>query len=83
MIENKSTNPQDLKTMTKQRDFFKGVLIAIGILWPFILAAAFYFYYKKGNVALFIPTFTIILGFLPVFLRFKSLDAEIKSKKFS
>lgn len=76
-------NPQNLKTLIKQRDFFKGLLIGVCILWPFILAAAIYFYYKKNSVALFIPSITVFIGFLPIYLRFKSLDAEIKSKKLS
>lgn len=83
MTSNNLSNSQDLKTLTKQRDFFKGLLIGVCILWPFILAAAFYFYYKKDNIALFIPSITVFIGFLPIYLRFKSLDAEIKSKKAS
>lgn len=83
MITKNPSNPQDLKTLIKQRDFFKGILIGVCILWPFILAAAVYFYYKKDNIALFIPSVTVFIGFLPIYLRFKSLDAEIKSKKLS
>ncbi|TDQ08328.1 hypothetical protein [Pedobacter metabolipauper] len=81
MISNNPTTPKDLKGLTKQRDFFKGLLIGACILWLFILAAAIYFYSKKDNIALFIPVFSLIVVFLPIFLRFKSLDAEIKSKK--
>lgn len=77
------SNPQDLKTLKKQRDFFKGLLIGACILWPFVLAAAIYFYYKKDNVALFIPTMTLIVGFLPIYLRVKTLSAEIKSKELN
>jgi len=80
MITTKPTTPQDLKIMTKQRDLFKAVLIAICILSPCILAAAIYFYFKKSNIALFIPAVTIILAAIPVYLRFKSLDAELKTK---
>jgi hypothetical protein len=79
----KLSNPsssQELKTLTKQRDLFKSLLIAAFILWPCILVAAFYFYHKKGNIALFIPVFTIILCLLPVYLRVKTLNAKIKSK---
>jgi hypothetical protein len=76
-----NNNQQDLKTSTKQRDFFKGLLIGACILWLLILAAAIYFYSKKDNIALFIPAFSLIVVFLPVYLRFKSLDAKIKSKK--
>lgn len=81
MATKNPTNHQDLKPLIKQRDFFKGLLIGVFILWPCILAAAVYFYYKKGNIALFLPAVTIILGFLPVYLRFKTLSSEIKSKK--
>jgi len=80
MITTKPTTPQDLKIMTKQRDLFKAVLIAICILCPCILAAAIYFYFRKSNIALFIPAVTIILAAIPVYLRFKSLDAELKTK---
>ncbi len=80
MTTNNPSAAQDLKSLIKQKDFFKGILIGISILWPCILAAAIYFYYKKANVALFLPVVTIILAFLPVYLRFKSLSAEIKSK---
>ena len=80
MITTKPTTPLDLKVMAKQRDLFKAVLIAICILWPCILAAAIYFYYKKSNIALFLPAVTIILAALPVYLRFKSLNAELKTK---
>lgn len=83
MISNNPSNPQDLKTLTKQRDFFKGVLIGVCILWPFILAAAIYFYYKKDNIALFIPSITIFISFLPIYLRFKTLNSEIKAKELS
>ena len=79
----KLSNPsssQELKTLTKQRDFFKSLLIAACFLWPCILVAAIYFYHKKGNIALFIPVLTIILCLLPVYLRVKTLKAEIKSK---
>jgi len=81
MISDKPSNPQDLKALSKQRDFFKGVLIAVCILWPFILAAAIYFYYKKGNIALFIPSITIFISFLPIYLRYKTLNSEIKAKE--
>lgn len=77
------SNPKDLKTLIKQRDFLRGLLIGVCILWPCILAAAIYFYYKKSNIALFLPVVTIILGFLPVYLRVKTLNAEIKSKELS
>lgn len=70
----------DLKKLTKNRDFFKGLIIGASILWLFIVAAAFFFYAKKGNIALFIPVFSLIVVFLPIYLRFKSLDTEIKSK---
>jgi len=83
MISNNPSNPQDLKTLIKQRDFFKGLLIGVCILWPCILAAAIYFYFKKGNIALFLPALTIILGFIPVYLRVKTLNTEIKSKELS
>lgn len=76
-----NNNPQNLKTVIKQRNFLKGLLIGTLILWIFILAAAFYFYSKKDNVALFIPVCSLIVVFLPIFLRFRSLDAEIKSKE--
>ena len=80
MITNNPSDPQNLKTLTKQRDFFKGLLIGVGILWPLIIAAAFYFFYKKKSITLFFPSITVFIGFLPIYLRFKSLDAEIKSK---
>jgi len=83
MLTKNQSNPQDLNTLIKQKDFFKGVLIGVCILWPFVLAAAIYFYYKKGNVALFIPSITIFVSFLPIYLRFKTLSSEIKSKKLS
>ncbi|MNW99617.1 hypothetical protein D3C86_290960 [compost metagenome] len=83
MITNNPSNPQDIKTLTKQRDFFKGLLIGVCILWPCIFAAAIYFYYIKGNIALFFPALTIILAFLPVYLRLKTLSSEIKSKEQS
>ncbi|EDM38510.1 hypothetical protein PBAL39_20595 [Pedobacter sp. BAL39] len=83
MTANNPTTSQDLKQLTKQRDFFKGILIAACILWPFVIAAAIYFYYKKGNIALFIPACTIFIGFLPIYLRFKALSSEIKAKKLS
>ncbi|RZL64149.1 MAG: hypothetical protein EOO93_07360 [Pedobacter sp.] len=81
MIANNSSNTQDSKKQIKQRDFFKGVLIGACILWPCIVVAAIYFYYKKGNIALFFPALTIFLSFLPVYLRFKTLDSEVKEKK--
>lgn len=81
MKSNNPSNPQDLKTLIKQRDFFKGVLIGVCILWPCILAAAIYFYFKKGNIALFLPALTIILAFLPVYLRVRTLNTEIKAKE--
>jgi len=74
-------NQPELETLTKNRDLFKGLLIGACILWVFILAAAFYFYSKKGSIALFVPVFTLIVVFLPIYLRFKTLDTEIKSKK--
>jgi len=74
------SSPQELKTLTKQRDLFKSSLIAACILWPFILVAAIYFYHKKGNIALFIPVLTIIICLLAVYLRVKTLNAKIKSK---
>jgi len=83
MIANNPTTPRDLKRLTKKRDFLKGVLIGTCILWSCILAAAIYFYYKKSNIALFLPAVTIILGFLPIYLRFKALSSEIKVKKLS
>lgn len=83
MITQNPCTPKEFKTLIKKRDFFKGLLIGVCILWPCILAAAIYFYYKKGTVALFLPTVTIILGFLPVYLRVKTLNAEIKSKEIS
>ncbi|RZJ86734.1 MAG: hypothetical protein EOO20_17660 [Chryseobacterium sp.] len=83
MITKNPSKLQDLNTMIKQRDFFKGILIAAGILWPCIIAAAIYFYFKKNSIALFIPAFTIFLSFLPIYLRLKSLNAEIKSKQLS
>ena len=83
MISNNPSNLQDLKTLIKQRDFFKGVLIGVCILWPFILAAAIYFYYKKDNIALFIPSITIFISFLPIYLRFKTLTSEITAKELS
>lgn len=81
MISDNTSGKQDLKTLTKNRGFFKGLLIGGCILWLFILAAAFYFYSKKGNVALFIPVFSLIVVFLPIYLRFKTMDAGIKSQK--
>ncbi len=81
MTSNNPSTQQDIQTLTKQRDFFKGVLIAACILWPFIFLAAIYFYYKKDSIALFIPSVTIFVGFLPIYLRFKTLNAELKSKK--
>ena len=83
MISNNPSNLQDLKTLIKQRDFFKGVLIGVCILWPFILAAAIYFYYKKDNIALFIASITIFISFLPIYLRFKTLTSEITAKELS
>jgi archaellum biogenesis protein FlaJ (TadC family) len=77
---NDPSNPQDLTTLTKQRDIFKSLLISFCILWPCILVAAIYFYHKKENIALFIPVVTIVLGLLPVYLRFKTLNAEIRSR---
>ena len=74
------SNPQDPKTLTKQRDLFKGLLIGACILWIFMLIAAFYFYFKKDNIALFIPVFSLIAVFVPIYLRFKTLNTEIKSK---
>ena len=76
-----NNNQQDIKTLTKNRDFLKGILIGTCILWICILAAAFYFYSKKGNVALFIPVCSLIVVFLPIYLRFKSMDANVKSQK--
>jgi len=81
MIPKNPSSPQDVKTLTKQRDFLKGLLIGACILWLFILVAAIYFYSKKDNIALFIPVLSLIVVFLPIFLRFKTLDAEIKSRK--
>lgn len=81
MLSTNLSNPQDLKTLIKQRNFLKGVLIGICILWPFVLAAAIYFYYKKDNIALFIPSITIFISFLPIYLRIKTLTSEIKSKE--
>lgn len=78
---NNPSNQQDLKTLTKNRDFFKGLLIGACILWLFVLAAGFYFYSKKGNMALFIPVFSLIVVFFPIYQRYKIMDGEIKSKK--
>jgi len=76
-------NQSELKTLTNKRDFFKGLLIGACILWIGIVAAAFYFYFKTGNVALFVPIFGLIVVFIPIFQRFKILDGEIKSKKLN
>lgn len=80
-MSNNPSTTKELKTLIKQRNFFKGVLIGVSILWPFILAAAIYFYYKKDSIALFLPAVTIILSFLPVYLRVKALNAEIRSNE--
>ena len=80
MTTKNPSNPQDPKTLTKQRDLFKGLLIGACILWIFMLVAAFYFYFKKDNIALFIPVFSLIAVFVPIYLRFKTLNTEVKSK---
>lgn len=80
MTTKNPSNPQDPKTLTKQRDLFKGLLIGTCILWIFMLIAAFYFYFKKDNIALFIPVFSLIAVFVPIYLRFKTLTTEVKSK---
>lgn len=74
-------NQPELETLTKNRNLLKGIMIGAGILWLFVVAAAFYFYSKKGNMALFVPVFSLIVVFLPVYMRFKTLDGEIKSKR--
>ncbi|TDO23790.1 hypothetical protein CLV32_0075 [Pedobacter duraquae] len=81
MVTKTPSPQQDLKTLIRQRDFFKGILIGVCILWPFIFAAAIYFYYKKGNIALFIPSITILISFLPIYLRLKALSSDIKAKE--
>ena len=80
MITKNPSNSQDPKTLTKQRDLFKGLLIGAFILWISMLIAAFYFYFKKDNIALFIPVFSLIAVFVPIYLRFKTLNTEVKSK---
>ncbi|SDC23265.1 hypothetical protein SAMN04488024_101583 [Pedobacter soli] len=76
-----TTEQTALKKLIKQRDLFKGLLIGACILWPIILSAAVYFYYKKNNTALFIPVCTMVAIFLPVYLRLNALNAEVKSRQ--
>jgi len=76
-----SNNQPALTKLSRQRDFFKGLLIGACILWLFVLAAAIFFYSKKHSIALFIPVFSLIAVFLPIYMRFKTLDAAIKSKQ--
>ena len=71
---------KDLNKLIKNRDIYKALLICAFILWPCILIAAIYFYSKKGSIALFIPVFTLIAVFVPVYMQFRSLNAEVKSK---
>jgi len=80
-MSNNPSTTQDIKSLTNQRDLFKGLLIGIGILCPCIIAAAIYFCYKKGNIALFLPAVTIMLALIPVYLRVKNLTLEINSIK--
>jgi len=71
---------KDIKTLTKTRDLYKSLLISVCILWTCIFIAALYFYSKKGNIALFIPAFTSIAIWFPVYIRFRSLNAKVRSR---
>jgi membrane-bound metal-dependent hydrolase YbcI (DUF457 family) len=80
-MPNNQSSQTDLKKLIRHRDFFKSLLIAACILWIFILAMAFYLYFKKGDRTLLIPLFALIMVFLPVTLRIRTLEAEIKSRE--
>jgi len=75
-----NNDQKDIKTLTKNRDLYKVLLICACIIWPCILIAAIYFYSKKGSIALFIPVFTLIVVLFPIFFQFKSLNAEVNSR---
>jgi len=72
-------NDAETQKLIKTRDLLKGVLIGGCFLWIAMVIAAVYFYSKTNNVALFVPVFSLIVVFFPVYQRMKKLDGEIKS----
>ena len=80
-METQQTSKPSLGGLKKKRGFFKGICIAVAILWLFMLGMLLYLYTQnKNTITLIIPIVAMPVAFLPVFLQIKSLDAEIKSR---
>jgi hypothetical protein len=73
--------------LIKRREFLKGALIGIGIIWILLTAICTYIFFKQGlknnSFVMFIPLFTLPATLLPLFINLSLLSKEIKSRKLN
>jgi len=74
-----------VEELNKNKAKFKGILIAAGIVWLFLLAAVAYLAFIKGKSAIvFLPIiFAVPTMLLPIFTNLGQVSTELKSRSLS
>lgn len=72
---------QSLESLVKQRNLLKGVAIGFGVVLLLAFSIILYVVIEKKNFALIAVLPASMITLIPILLRFRQINTEIKSRQ--